>query len=95
LRIQSKGAGPRAAPITAILGAGAVPTSRADRQSHKSMRMTTRRGDGRETSVKPAAANVPSVPTCSSSETAFLVVMGYLRPLHPETPAQSARDAAF
>ena len=39
------------------------------------MRMTTRRGDGRETSVKPAAANVLSVPTCSSSRTTFVVVI--------------------
>lgn len=53
-----------------------VRTSWDDRPDQKSMRMTTRRGGTRETSVKPAAANVPSVPTCSSSETAFLVVMG-------------------
>jgi hypothetical protein len=50
--------------------------SRDERQCHKSMRMTTRRGDGRETSLKPALANVFSVPTCSSSDTTFRVVRG-------------------
>jgi len=38
--------------------------------------MTARRGVGRLTSVNPAPAKTPSVPTWSSSSIAFLVVMG-------------------
>ena len=42
----------------------------------KSQRMTARRRVGRLTTVKPASANVASVPTCSSSAITFLVVTG-------------------
>src|SRR5438876_587028 len=41
------------------------------------MRMTTRRSVGRLTSVKPAAANMPAVPTWSSPRMASFVVIGY------------------
>jgi hypothetical protein len=47
-----------------------------DRVRQKSMRMTARRNVGRLTSVKPASANTLTVPTCSSSLIAFVVVIG-------------------
>ena len=39
------------------------------------MRITTRRFEGRATSTSPAAANVPTVPTWSSSSITFFVLM--------------------
>jgi hypothetical protein len=38
--------------------------------------MTTRRGVGVETTDRPAAAKVATVPTCSSSSIAAVVTMG-------------------
>jgi hypothetical protein len=49
---------------------------RNDAPAQKSIRITTRRRVGRLTSVNPAAAKTPSVPTPSSSRITFLVVMG-------------------
>ena len=45
-------------------------------QLQKSMRITMRRGVGRLTSMKPASANMPAVPTWSSSRITFCVMMG-------------------
>ena len=42
----------------------------------KSIRQTARRSVGRVTSAKPARANMPTVPTCSSSRIALVVTIG-------------------
>ena len=71
---------PRAGPPAArdwLVGARAWDRRSSMFAPHqKSSRMTTRRNVGRLTSVKPASANTPSVPTWSSSEITFFVVMG-------------------
>jgi hypothetical protein len=53
--------------------------------------MTTRRSVGRLTSLNPAAANIPAVPTWSSPTIAPLVVTGY--PSTARAPRSLAKSA--